>query len=1677
MSLKSFCNILALRVVLSMALEITELLIAKLKVLGGKETQVIGCLQRLQRFKESLKGAEDDKANGQIVDEWKKLLPVIYTLEDYIDSIRSETTLPNPLSFRNPIGKLKSKLKKFNNGFNLDAAQDESVSRSNSEFDEEVEHYMSDNMPQSPTEDESNSAEVTPDRPTKESEASPALRRTNSDDVLLRPRQLPENMLEDKSSPLELLTKTYSEDVPLHRRTNSFDDAQPQLRKRLSRNSSDRQLSEPTEDYTSTDQPNDSEQNISEEKSVTVVFEDLLKMLAKPVVSKRKLRPLMLKADVSSPGKKILLWTVYNSETVKQRFQFRAWINVSELPSELDVVNAILQIAFKGKEEEVNSPERRLHDFLVWRRFLIVLYGVQEGFLSDGLKSAFPHSLNGSRVILAAPGIDGSSSKSLENTHVYLADDSNVRSAKAVIHELTEAILRSRRRLLFLISVVGLVGSDKTSLLWPIYNAQDVKQHFDCRAWVNVVEVLRTDDILAKILEQVSNIKMGTDTRPSREQLQRRLHSFLSKKRFLIVLYGVWTAEIWNKLKACFPNTLNRSRLILAVDSIHVAQRTNSWIFSISPDNLSDDLNDMLVNVSSGKRVKRWVNLADIKDEASEMVGLDDKVEQLAEVALDNSNTTHVIAVLGVEGSGKTTLVRTFYNSRATKQHFDCRAWVSVPQNFDDKDILLDLFRQLRKAKEKQSLSLEQLKEGIRNYLTWKRYLIVLDDVRTSGIFKTLNLDFQNTSSSSKVILTTRDTFLARHINTPTTAIPQCLLKDIENLELLMKKDICKTLNLDCQNSSSSSKEDIWKTLNLDCQNSSSSSKVKVILPTPDTSLARQDNTLTMAIQQRLLKDIKSCALLKKDNWKTLINLDCQNSSSSSMVILTSRGTFLARHISTRTTVIQQRLLKDKESWELFMKKVVTSKTMKIDAEDQELLKFREKILRRCRGLPQQIVLLGGLLSTKNSYDEWPTVIEQSSQKTEKKKEIQDEDQLKSSGLLVSSTNTKQNNTDNKLDSKQKGEKIAVDNQSNSLADQLVTKQKEEHGKQEVTEQATSSSGETQSNSLLEQPPSDIKRTEEKGKVVVVDEDAMAGEDQEIPSSHLASSSNYKGDVTSNSGMEASAADNQSTSSETTPSGDYLYDSYQQLSIHEKCCLLYLGLFPEKYEISIRRLLLLWIAEGLVIPSDGKTPFEEAMHYFERLETLEMIKITDGSPKKCSVPNAVREKLHATAQKVGFFHFHSKNKDDNASLGQRQDDKFTVRRLAESEEMYIRTNPHDNCLRHLRTYISFYQKKGDAPTSGVNNLLKKIVDRGSAMLVVLDLEGVYKPVLPDKLGNLIFLKYLSLRGTLLDSIPESVGNLPNLETLDIKHTYIITLPSTIWKAKKLQHLYMSEIYVDLSIEKELACGVSNLKTCVPMGESSGTGSDALKDLQTLWGLVIRGSIDEENWLSQVVGLRKVKLTFHKESSEVLSGWLSKQTNLQSLKLRCISKSNKPASLHLGPLMTASSNLKQMYLVGKLPKPIEFGELPQGLEILTLSVSCLNVDPMEMLGKLQKLKVLKLYANSFRGETLRCRHNGFPALRILKLWMLPKLKNWIVEKNAMPELKEVEIRYCEKLETVEGLNELTKLTDLILTNMTDEVFNNVKGKVDPKVLITQNSLTFNPLWKDDQEDTQGLQQPF
>lgn len=342
------------------------------------------------------------------------------------------------------------------------------------------------------------------------------------------------------------------------------------------------------------------------------------------------------------------------------------------------------------------------------------------------------------------------------------------------------------------------------------------------------------------------------------------------------------------------------------------------------------------------------------------------------------------------------------------------------------------------------------------------------------------------------------------------------------------------------------------------------------------------------------------------------------------------------------------------------------------------------------------------------------------------------------------------------------------------------------------------------------------------------------------------------------------------------------------------------------------------------------------------------------------------------------------------------------------------------------------------------NFLKVLIRKtGFALLRVLDLEGVYKPQLPDTIGTLLLLKFVGLRLTVLDSIPESICNLPLLEILDLKHTNVSIIPSSIWKSKSLRHLYLNEFRLDGSIGK--------------------TSAGSLANFQTIRGLYIVDERVVSSVLERFDNLRNVGITCRNDSIRKVTEWISQLAHLQTLKLRSLDRLGKPANLPTGQLKLKEKKISNLYLLGKLERPIDLGEsLPMCLRKLTLSSFEINDESaMSVLGDLPELVILRLLANSYKCSRMSFSTGRFPKLRGLKLWMLPELEVWKVEKGSMPCLEELEFRKCNKVKTIDGLEHLTRLDELVLTNMPTNLTENIKENCrGSNVYIQENTWKFS-----------------
>nr|XP_043627327.1 disease resistance protein RPM1-like [Erigeron canadensis] len=512
--------------------------------------------------------------------------------------------------------------------------------------------------------------------------------------------------------------------------------------------------------------------------------------------------------------------------------------------------------------------------------------------------------------------------------------------------------------------------------------------------------------------------------------------------------------------------------------------------------------------------------------------------------------------------------------------------------------------------------------------------------------------------------------------------------------------------------------------------------------------------------------------------------------------------------------------------------------------------------------------------------------------------------------------------------------------------------------------------------------------------------------------------------------------------------GEVLAKYYADLCEHSKLCLLYLSLFPKNEDISVRRLIRLWLAEGFV-ERRCQQPFPEDLvqKLFEDLVDLGMIQITklksDNSPKKCRLASILQDYLSPKAQNIGLFYIHQKSEcfeDATAPFGVRRmvHDMSTTRAVATNK--WARKFDPSN----LRSYLSFNRPHKDTAAKEVGILLNRIIKNDVCLLRVLDLEGVNNPTLPDKLGHLCNLKYLGLRRTYLDSLPESVGDLSNLETLDVKHTYVNSLPDSIWKLDNLRHL-----------------NLNNISLAMPPSSSS--------TLVTLWGLVLDEKIPVNEGLGMLLNLTELGIKFQlsTRSQGMLLDWIAKLVNLQSLRLISVDDKGIVSELVLKSLVTLTK-LSHLNLIGKLQRLPALYEFPLNVKVLTLSISHLNNDPMETLGKLPCLIVLRLLGDSFMGKRIICHQGGFKKLEVLKFWNLPGLEEWDVEEEAMESLLQLNIRRCHKLKKIPSrlLLKTRPLKDIILEKMSDDFVSRIRTA---KSMVT--SLTIRPL-DGNQDNTLG-----
>ncbi|KAL5566405.1 hypothetical protein UlMin_029569 [Ulmus minor] len=476
--------------------------------------------------------------------------------------------------------------------------------------------------------------------------------------------------------------------------------------------------------------------------------------------------------------------------------------------------------------------------------------------------------------------------------------------------------------------------------------------------------------------------------------------------------------------------------------------------------------------------------------------------------------------------------------------------------------------------------------------------------------------------------------------------------------------------------------------------------------------------------------------------------------------------------------------------------------------------------------------------------------------------------------------------------------------------------------------------------------------------------------------------------------------------------------SYDELPYDLKPCFLHLANFPEDYEINVKELCRLWTAEDFV-PAEDK-----ARECLVALVDRGMVQVGRrssivGRIKTCCLHDLMRDLCLEKAKNENFvLHINFQVSGDSLPnckvrrLAVRSNDKIV-------DELPRLTNIRKRCLRSLLCSAS---KVEDS-----NDLMKPLFKRFN-MLRVFKFEFISGKLggehpdlrIPKEIGKLIHLRLLSFKD--FDKpfvLPSSMVDLRRLQTLDLRTRCFIHIElrsmSVVSKLYHLKHLYLPHwlICVDKDVHHRLRLG-------------------NLRSLETLVNFDMNFCALDD--LSQLTKLTKLMIKLSNNTLQPLRE-INPASNLHSLYVVDYFSIDRD----IEPFLSSYPQIQKLSLNARFVNSLE-NIVPffSNLVKLTMRMNFLKVDPMPILAKLSKLRILALKFYSYEGKKMICCKDGFSQLESLSINDLVNLEEWRVEEGALSKLCRLEMYYCKNLKSYpDGLRNITTLKEIKLTEMGED----------------------------------------
>ncbi|XP_060967345.1 putative disease resistance RPP13-like protein 1 [Cannabis sativa] len=495
-----------------------------------------------------------------------------------------------------------------------------------------------------------------------------------------------------------------------------------------------------------------------------------------------------------------------------------------------------------------------------------------------------------------------------------------------------------------------------------------------------------------------------------------------------------------------------------------------------------------------------------------------------------------------------------------------------------------------------------------------------------------------------------------------------------------------------------------------------------------------------------------------------------------------------------------------------------------------------------------------------------------------------------------------------------------------------------------------------------------------------------------------------------------------------------LWLSYFYLPSHLKSCFSYCAIFPKDYEYKEEEVILLWAAEGLLLPKKGVRIEDVGKKYFKDLISMSFFQPSNNNKKESIF--LMHDLIHDLAIFVSGEFCYMMNNINKCSHKVRH---FSYMRDCERandpkefEELFK--------AKGVRTILWQQELSGD-----LLELLKiEDLDKSFPGLRVLSICDYSITKFPNSIGNLKYLRYLKLDCIDIEEIPNTICKLYNLETLLLEKCRKVTqLPTDIGNLVKLRHLSVPEknlFGMPLQLGK-----LQNLQTlnAFVVGRTRDCGGiKLLKEFQDLHGSLSIKGLQKVSSLEEVsdvaAPLKSLKFLshlslvwdyryepelddLHKERELLRLCTVEPHPNLKKLEIWSYKGSSFPNWMEDHRCLSNLVSLKLMYCSNCSFLP-SLGQLPSLKVLLIVNCGVVRIDS-------------KFYCSTSVDSSAAIQTKTFfRSLKTLEFDNLEKFEEWsFIEGGVFPHLKNLKFFDCNRLKVTLLGDYFPSLTELVIHN--------------------------------------------